>query len=139
MPKGKVVRVERSQALLYLGKAREFFEQAGDALEAGRSDAAMLCAIHAAISGADAVTAALLKQRSTDPDHFAAADLLRAAGRGSGEIESRAKQLIALVQKKNLVEYEARRATRQEANDAAKRSERFVEWADKTTRAALGS
>lgn len=52
--------------------------------------------------------------------------------RGSDEIATRAKQLRTLLQKKNLVEYESRRATGKEASDAVERAERLVRWAATT-------
>lgn len=128
----KVVRTARSQAALYLGKAQEFGSEARAALEDGRHDAAMLNAIHAAISAGDAVAVAIAGVRSADPDHQRAADLLTDAARGSSEIANRAKQLRTLLQKKNLVEYESRRATAKEAADAVERAERLVRWATTT-------
>jgi hypothetical protein len=89
----------------------------------------MLCAIHAAISATDAVTIALSGVRSTDPNHLAAAGLLRDAGRGSDEFEARARQLVTLIQKKNVVEYDGRNARESEAEDAVKRAERILDWA----------
>jgi HEPN domain-containing protein len=124
----KTTRIERSEAANYLRKATQFLAEADAAATANRPDAAMLCAIHAAISAADAVTVGLSQLRSTDPNHAAAADLLRAAGRGAEEFEARAKQLSALIQKKNLVEYEGRGAKVADAEDACKLARRIVEW-----------
>src|SRR5438132_1522281 len=76
----KVSRVERTEARPYLAKAQQFVAEARSGLQSGRADAALLCAIHAAISAADAVTVALAGQRSADPNHLAAADLLRSVG-----------------------------------------------------------
>lgn len=136
--RGKAVKVETSRATLYLAKAQEFAKEARTALEAGRFDATLLLAIHAGISAADAVAVALRGSRSADPDHRAAADLLRSAGRGAPAFDARARQLVALINKKNTVEYEARRSTREEGQDALLRAERFVEWAtaliDRTVR-----
>lgn len=73
----KVARVHRRDATQHLGKAISFIEAAEAELEAGRADAAALCAIHAAIAAADSVTVALAGQRSTDPDHQRAVTLLR--------------------------------------------------------------
>jgi len=64
----------------------QFLAEADTAATANRPDAAMLCAIHAAISAADAVTIGLSQLRSTDPNHAAAADLLRSAARDAGRI-----------------------------------------------------
>jgi hypothetical protein len=93
----------------------------------------MLCAIHAAISAADAFVVAAAGRRSADPDHMRAVDLLEQLARGSGgDIETRARQFRSLLQMKNVVEYEGRRATSKEAEDAVLRCERFVAWAVET-------
>jgi hypothetical protein len=125
----KTTTVNRSESAEYVQKAREFLAETEAAVAAGRTNAALLCAIHAAISGADALTVALSGLRSTDPNHMAVGDLLRSAGRGSEEFETRARQLVGILQLKNLIEYEARTARPSEAEDALKRARRFVEWA----------
>lgn len=89
----------------------------------------MLNAVHAAISAADAVTAALAGRRSADPDHARAADLLEEVAARSGEIKARVRQLRALLAKKNAIEYESRRASAKEATQAVERAERLVAWA----------
>lgn len=134
----KSVRVEPKESTAYLTKARQFLDESRAGAAAGRADAAMLCAIHAAISAMDAVTVALAGLRSADPNHLAAAELLRVAGRGAGEFETRARQFSALLQKKNLVEYEARNANVAEVEDAVKRAGRLVEWAAAEIEKALG-
>jgi len=120
----KSVRVAPQESLAYLRKARQFVEESRAGAAAGR---------------ADAVTVALAGLRSTDPIHLAAAELLRVAGRGAGEFETRARQFSALLQKKNLVEYEARDANIAEVEDAVKRAERLVEWVAAEIEKALGS
>jgi len=132
----KTVAASRTEASLYLGKAEEFVEAAQGALEDSRQDAAMLNAIHAAISAADAVTIALSGRRSADPDHQRAVDLLEDVGRGSEPIGARVKQLRALLSKKNQVEYESRRARNKEAADAVARAVRIVQWARDTVQRA---
>lgn len=89
----------------------------------------MLTAIHAAISASDAVTVALAGRRSADPDHQRAADLLEEVASGSEEIRTRVRQIRALLAKKNVVEYESRRATSSEAGESVRRAERIVAWA----------
>jgi hypothetical protein len=76
MAKGKTAQIRRGEARLYLERAIQFSEQARTGLDAGRNDAALLDAIHAAISATDAATVALAGVRSIDPDHQRAADLL---------------------------------------------------------------
>ncbi len=133
MPRGpKTVPVARSEARKYLEKAEQFLTEARAAFDGGRHAAAMLNAIHAAISGADAVSVALGGGRSADPDHQRAVDLLEEIARGSGAIGARARQLRVLLARKNAVEYESRRATAKEAGDAVERAVRIVTWARQT-------
>jgi HEPN domain-containing protein len=129
MAKGKTTQARRGEAKLYLDKAVQFIEQARAGLDAGRNDAALLDAIHAAISGTDAATIALAGVRSTDPDHRRAADLLEAVAGSAPEGRERARQLRALLTRKNTVEYESRRASVKDARDGVERSGRIVDWA----------
>jgi HEPN domain-containing protein len=89
----------------------------------------MLNAVHAAISATDSVTVTLVLKRSGDPDHQRAASLLEEAAGSSPEIRAHVRQLRELLARKNVVEYESRRATARDASDALKRAERFVAWA----------
>lgn len=128
MPDFQVVKVPRAQAHHYLAKAEQFGAAARAALESEHHDAALLNAVHAAISAADAATVVLAGERSVDPDHLRAADLLEHVARAADEVRTKAGQLRALIKKKNVVEYEARRATIKEAADAVERADRIVEW-----------
>ena len=127
--RGKTVGTPRSEARLYLAKAKQFSEEANAAIKGSRNDAAMLNAVHAIISATDAVCVALAGRRSSDPDHQRAADLLHEIGGKSRELTENVRQLRMLLAKKNVVEYESRQASAREASDAVKRSERFVNWA----------
>lgn len=129
MAKGKTAEVRRGEARLYLEKAVQFLEQARSGLDSNRYDAVLLDAIHAAISAADAVTVALGGVRSTDADHNRAADLLEEVAASSTEIRERARQLRALLARKNAVEYESRKASAKDARDGVERAGRIVEWA----------
>jgi HEPN domain-containing protein len=132
----KTVSVSRAESALYLAKAEQFVEEAHTALDASRDDAAMLNAIHGAISALDAVTVALAGLRSADPDHQRAVDLLEEVASGSEEIKTRVRQTRQLLARKNMVEYESRRATAKEARDAFERASRIVDWASVTVRRA---
>ena len=57
----------------------------------------------------------MLGKHSTDPDHQRAVDLLETVGDRAPNVGQRAPQLRALLKRKNLVEYEARRASDAEA------------------------
>jgi HEPN domain-containing protein len=129
MARGKTAMTARGEARLYLRKSDQFMEEAGAALAAQRYDACMLTAIHAAISGTDAVTVALAGRRSADPDHQRASDLLEEVAGEAPAIRERVRQLRALLARKNLVEYESRPATAAEAAEAVERAGRLVGWA----------
>lgn len=129
MRKAKRAAVDRRQATSHLAKAAEFLRSAERAATAADHDATMLNAIHAAISGADAVTVSLAGVRSTDPDHQRAADLLLEVAGSSREVEAQVRQLRQLLSRKNVVEYESRRARAGESADALKRASRFIAWA----------
>lgn len=129
MARGKTAQTRRAEATLYLDKALQFLEQARSGLEAGRNDATLLDAIHAAISAADAATIALAGVRSTDPDHQRAADLLEEIAGAGSEVRERARQLRGLLARKNAVEYESRKATTKDARDGVERASRVVVWA----------
>ncbi len=129
MTKGRTARIRRSEARLYLDKAIQFIEQGRSGLDADRNDAALLDAIHAAIRGTDAATIALAGIRSTDPDHQRAADLLEEVAASAPDGRARARQLRALLARKNTVEYESRKASAKDAREVVERAGRIVEWA----------
>lgn len=129
MASGKTTATRRTEARLYLSKAEQFLEQARVALGAERFDAALLNAIHAAISGGDAVTVALAGRRSTDPDHQRSVDLLEEAAASTPEIRERSRQLRTLLARKNTVEYESRPASARDARVGVERATRIVDWA----------
>lgn len=130
MPKeARVVPVAPVEVQAFLGKAREFLAGAEDHLGKGRHDGALMDAIHAAIAACDAVTGHLESVRSADPDHARAVHLLERVTKTENIAGTPARQLAMLIAKKNVVEYEARRATAKEASEGVERARRFVRWA----------
>lgn len=134
--RGKIVKTRRSEGRLYLSKAQQFCAEATTAIMNARNDAAMLNAVHAAISATDAVCVALGRRRSSDPNHQRAADLLQEIGGKSSDVSAQVRRLRELITKKNAVEYESRLATAREATGAVQAAERFVAWASQTIDAA---
>lgn len=128
MPKVEVVLVAKGRAASYLRKAEEFCRAAAQQIEAERFDAALLCAVHAGISSADAYCVAVGSRRSKDPDHLRAADLLEEIGKSSPPVREKATQLRALVRQKNRVEYEDKPCSTSDASTAVRRCERLVAW-----------
>jgi HEPN domain-containing protein len=135
---GKTVVAARAEASLFRAKAEQFLEECRTAADAGRYDATMLTAVRAVIAATDAVTVALAGRRSADPNHQRAADLLEQVAQDSPELKARVRQVRELLARKNVVEYESRRASAREARDALKRAERFAAWARETVARARG-
>ena len=88
------------------------------------------------ISAIDVLSIALGGRRCADPDHQREVDLLEEIAGRSEAIRTRARQLRLLLEKKNAVEYESRRATAKEAGLAVERSARLVGWARATLEGA---
>ena len=130
MPRrAKSTAVPRSEARLFLAKATQYLIDCEGAAEANRHDTVMLIGIHAGISAADAVAVALAGLRSTDQDHHRTIELLEQVAGSSAGVKRHAGQLRELLARKNIVEYESRRATAREAADALRRASRLVAWA----------
>lgn len=89
MPRIAVVLVARGRAAVYLRKAEQFCRAAAQEADAERFDAALLCAVHAGISGADAYCVAIGGRRSKEADHLRAADLLEEIGKRSPPVRDR--------------------------------------------------
>ena len=132
----KTVTASRAEARLYLAKAEQFLQVGRQASEANQHDGTLLNAVHAVISATDSVTVALARRRSTDPDHQRAAELLEEVAGNSPDLRTHVRKLRELLAKKNVVEYESRRATAREARDVLLRAERFIGWARETVERA---
>jgi hypothetical protein len=127
-PSDRTRPATKSDAVHFIGKAREFLSAAeAESLE-GRSDSAGLAAIHAGISAGDAVLAYRGGVRSAGQDHRATVDLIVSV-MGDAAVGP-VKHLRRLVDKKNLVAYEQRRLTQAEAAELCKHASRFIEWAE---------
>lgn len=127
--KHRTASVTPEQAQVYLRKATEFLLNAKEAIKDDRSNSAGLLAIHAAISGADALLGHQAGYRSSSPDHRVTVELIKEIGSGTEEWTKQGNRLARILSKKNLVEYEAREITREESSQLVEQAERFIRWA----------
>jgi hypothetical protein len=127
-------RVNPAQARNYADKADQHLGLARQALAGERWDSAVLLSVHAAINAADAACVKQAGVRSTGESHVEAVRLLTQLFPGDAAARKAGNQLSALVDKKNTVEYEARRSTVAEAQTAMERAERVVRWAQEVIR-----
>lgn len=119
----------RARAENYLRKAEAHLAAALESLAASRWDSAVLLALHAAISAADAVCVASRGVRSMSPTHMDQVKLLRQLFPGDEAARKASNQLADLLDRKNAVEYEARLFKESDAEVATKQAERVVVWA----------
>jgi len=125
--------VTRAQGANYLRKAEQHLAESLEALSADRWDTAALLAIHAAIAAADAVCVASAGVRSASQTHADQPRLVRQLLPDDEAARRAATQLEALIDRKNTVEYEARRCRPEDAQVSAKQAQRIVEWARSLT------
>jgi hypothetical protein len=89
----------------------------------------MLLSIHVGISAADAACVHKGGVRSVGETHMDQARLLDQLFPGDEAAKTAASQLRGLIDRKNTVEYESRRAIEDDAIRATRRAERLVGWA----------
>lgn len=118
--------VARGEARKSQAKADEFAAAAVGELEASRWTAAGLAAVHAGIAAADAALVASAGIRSASADHGFAAVLLEKQVPEFGASEKR--QLLGLLEMKNIAAYEGRPLTPTEARQLADQAQRLARW-----------
>lgn len=129
MPKVKTSPELKSDWQNYLIKAGQFLETAQEAYLKEKWSAVGLNAVHSAICANDALTVYYKKARSISKKHSDAVILLLRVFEREKEAEKNSKHLLWLVNRKNLVEYEARLFFQSEAEEALKHADRFLIWA----------
>ncbi len=129
LPRVASRKVQPVHAINYLRKAEQHQTLALQALADGRWDSAALLSVHAAISAGDSVCVSKFGLRSVSQTHADQVKLLRELFPDDEPTMQACKQLAALIDRKNVVEYEARLCSRDDAEIAAKQAERIVNWA----------
>ena len=123
----KTVAVNKSDYVIFLKKAKDFFETMQRAGDSETWTAVGLNAVHCAISCCDAILAFYSGIRSISDDHMDAVDLLtRIPQIKTGSEINTYKRIIA---KKNLIAYDCREFRQTEAIEISKLTERLYNWA----------
>lgn len=118
--------VSKADSAAFMAKAEQFLGTMEQALAAEHWDSAGLQAVHAVISGADALVSYYGGVRSAEQDHRGAAGLLRETL--GPDATSASRHISAVVAKKNAVEYDQRRLSEKEAQDMADHARRLLAW-----------
>ena len=122
----KTRNVDKHKHGNYLSKAEELFNTMNECLEKRRFNATVVNAVHCAISTADALTVFYKGVRHAGERHEEAISLLNTLG--LQDMQSKNKQLLALLHVKNSAEYEEKLMTENNAIDSVRNAERFYKW-----------
>ena len=122
----KTRNVDKHKYRNYLAKADEFFDIMNESISKRKFNAAVLNAIHCAISSADALTVFYKGVRHAGERHEDVVSLLNTLG--LPDMQSKNRQLLDLLRIKNSAEYEEKLMTETNAADSIKNAERFSKW-----------
>lgn len=123
----KTVNVDKMDFVVYLKKAKDFYDTMIEACKTERWTSAGLNVVHCAISCCDAILTFHVGVRSVDEDHMQAVELFERLPAGIEDGE--AMTFKRIVAKKNLIAYECRDFRQPEALEILKLTERFYRWA----------
>lgn len=118
-------RIGKEAYRAYLKKAIELYDTMLDAYRQERWTAAIVCAVHCAITAADAIVVSKIGGISASKDHRDAVRLLESLG---AEARERAKHLGWLISVKSSAEYGVTTFTRSDAEQAVKHADRLYKW-----------
>lgn len=118
--------VDRHKYNNYLIKADEFFDMMNESFAKRKFNAAVLNAVHCAMSAADALTVFYKGVRHAGERHEDVVALLNTLG--LADMQSKNRQLLDLLRIKNSAEYEEKLMTEANALDSIKNAERFFKW-----------
>ncbi|MBW2975526.1 HEPN domain-containing protein [Candidatus Woesearchaeota archaeon] len=114
----------------YLKKSNECLESATDSISRQNWNAAVISAIHCAISAVDSLTVFFRGERHAGERHEDVINLLQSLdGIEKETINKKIRQLQRLLQIKNSAEYEEKLMSQQDAEVSKKDAERILIWA----------
>jgi hypothetical protein len=124
-------QVEKGLYVNYLRKAEENFKAAEKAFEDRSFNSAAVCAVHTAISAADAYCVYNLGGRSASSNHEDAADLVLSTTFQDVDKAAVAKRFKSIIRLKNMAEYEERLVKEKEAEKAVREALELLELVKK--------
>jgi hypothetical protein len=126
--KSRTSRSRPSEDAVYRRKAREFAGSMDMAILEKEWNTAAVLGVHAAISGADALTSKLLGLHSTGQSHGGAVNLV--AGLKVEGAPAKSDQLLEILSMKHAAAYEGREVSESDALITAKQVRRFLAWVE---------
>ncbi len=125
--KVRTVNVDKMDFVVYLKKAKDFYDTMIEARKTEHWTAVGLNAVHCAISCCDAILTFHMGIRSVDEDHIQAVELFDRLP--SGIEDGEATTFKRIIAKKNLIAYDNKEFRQTEAIETSKLAERFYRWA----------
>lgn len=130
----KTKSAEESGYIIYLKKAKEFYQTMYQAEKVENWNAVGLNGVHATISLIDAILVKHSGIRSSEEDHMTVVGLLTSSvGNKIKDVAQKSQTAKRIIAKKNLVAYENRDFIKNEALDMIKQVHRFYQWAIQQT------
>ncbi len=123
-------KIENSKFTVYYKKAQDFYQTLLKVYLDQNWHSVGLEAVHCAISATDALLVYSCGLRCSSQNHLDLVDLLIARLKNN-EVKNYTNNLVRILEMKNLVEYEDRLFTMNEASDILKRTERYFNWIKK--------
>ena len=120
----------------YLKKAEECYRAAIRSIENREWNAAAITAIHACISGCDALCVYYLGKRSADENHNQSVKLLKQI-KNIDTVNINANRLSRILSLKNVAEYEEGLITQKNAEIILKDCERFISFVKKALKSTF--
>lgn len=124
----RTTRVDKGSYQNYLKKANQSVQTAKEALDKGRWNASAINSVHTVISSCDALTVFYLGLRSSGERHDEVIDLISKTNIKEEEFTKVKRQVLRVLAKKNLAEYEQRLVYQKEAESIFKDAERVYDW-----------
>jgi len=130
-PKLKTRDVSKSLYRNYLKKANECLHAANNSFSAQEWNSSTISAIHACISGCDAMCVYFLGKRNAGENHNDTVALFKTI-KNDESINTNANRILRVLRVKNMAEYEERLVYKSEAEKVLKDCERFLEFVIKS-------
>ena len=124
----RTTRVDKGSYQNYLKNAYQSIQTAKEALDKGRWNASAINSVHAVISSCDALSVFYLGLRSSGERHEEVIDLMSKTNIKEEEFTKVKRQVLRVLAKKNLAEYEQRLVYQKEAESIVKDAERVYGW-----------
>lgn len=128
----KTKTISESDHVVYLKKAKEFYQTMYQAEKSENWNAVGLNGVHCVISLIDAILVRHAGMRSTSDNYMVVVDLLTSTiANEIQDVRQKSQTARRIIAKKNLIECENRDFIMNEALDMIKQVQRFYDWAIK--------